>query len=146
MSRLIDKDALLNGINKILSEHLTIGVVATKIIDAIKDAPTIEPKQEEKCSLERELNKQRMFGYYDRIAEELKEEVEQTEPKQEWIPCEERLPEENGFYLVTADHWHDKAFRSTDLYSFIDGKWYTVHDDIIAWMSLPEPWNGEISE
>ena len=84
-------------------------------------------------------------NYYSHILEMI-DNAPTIEPKQEWIPCEERLPEENGFYLVTADHWHDKAFRSTDLYSFIDGKWYTVHDDIIAWMPLPEPWNGEISE
>ena len=45
MPRYIDADALMNKIGKILSEHLTIGVVATEIIDAIKDAPTIEPKQ-----------------------------------------------------------------------------------------------------
>ena len=45
MSRSIDADALMNKIGKVLSEHLTIGVVATEIIDAVKDAPTIEPKQ-----------------------------------------------------------------------------------------------------
>lgn len=62
------------------------------------------------------------------------------EPKQEWIPCSERLPEENSFYLVTADHYRDKAYRSTDMYLFVDGKWDTVHDDIIAWKPLPEPY------
>ena len=67
------------------------------------------------------------------------------EPKQEWIPCEERLPEEKGKeYLVTLAcidageyqmilQWYDgwncsKGHRRSEIHN------------VIAWMSLPEPY------
>ena len=53
-----------------------------------------------------------------------------------WIPVEERLPEEDGFYIATIDG------------EFEDDFW--VDDDIdykciIAWRPLPEPYRPERS-
>lgn len=64
--------------------------------------------------------------------------TEEKEPK--WIPCSERLPEENGEYLVTRE--------SKGIYKFVDivKKTNTSGDiasDIVAWMPLPEPYKGE---
>lgn len=61
------------------------------------------------------------------------------EPK--WIPVSERLPEENGEYLVTRE--------AKGVYKYVDivKKTNTSGDiasDIIAWMPLPEPWAGNI--
>lgn len=53
-----------------------------------------------------------------------------------WIPCSERLPEEEGYYItstcyneVYCDYWKGDSFDRTEM--------------IIAWMPLPEPYEGE---
>lgn len=64
-----------------------------------------------------------------------------------WIPVEERLPEEDGFYLCTMDGeivGQEEPF--TGLAEFENGLW--VDDDIdyrciIAWRPLPEPYRPE---
>lgn len=52
----------------------------------------------------------------------------------QWIPCSERLPEKDGYYLTTTmyrqvyrDYWNGDNFDRTEM--------------VIAWMPLPEPYN-----
>ena len=67
-----------------------------------------------------------------------------------WIPVEERLPEEDGFYIATIDGeiaGQEESF--VGLAEFEDDFW--VDDDIdykciIAWRPLPEPYRPERSE
>ena len=82
----------------------------------------------------------------------------------QWIPCSERLPEEDGDYWVTVDPRHvPPRYKSTDVITWHNGKWmmadYFVIDGegqkkpkyievpvnipIIAWMPLPEPYRAE---
>jgi hypothetical protein len=68
-------------------------------------------------------------------------------PKSEWIPVSERLPEENGVYLVTLEYVDD-----SEIVNEIDMAWfmYSEKDDsnngfhkaypIMAWQPLPEPY------
>ena len=64
-----------------------------------------------------------------------------------WIPVEERLPEEDGFYLCTMDGkivGEEEPF--TGISEFENGLW--IDDDIdyrciIAWRPLPEPYRPE---
>lgn len=61
----------------------------------------------------------------------------------DWIPCSERLPEENGSYIVTSMDYVD-TFEAV----FEAGEWFSIDycDDIknvIAWMPLPEPYKGK---
>ena len=66
------------------------------------------------------------------------EDIPSAQPEQRWIPCSERLPEDSNFYIVT---------RKDFLVGFI---WYSVfhgwewdgQNNIIAWMTLPEPYEG----
>lgn len=72
-----------------------------------------------------------------------------------WIPVTERLPEKYGRYLVTLD---DEGYRSVmPLYYGRIGRISTFYDSdseygdveycgVIAWMELPEPFNGEVEE
>lgn len=85
-------------------------------------------------------------------------------PAQRWIPCSERLPKEDGNYLVTFEEGYaeDYGFDSIGTAPFeVEcegfGIWqeefdrYTlgslgsdwVEIKVIAWMPLPEPWKGE---
>lgn len=61
--------------------------------------------------------------------------------KHQWIPCSERLPEENGYYLITIKfyHLHNEVTIGC---SFEDGEWFKVYKDdkVLAWMPLPEPY------
>ena len=74
-----------------------------------------------------------------------------AEAQQRWIPCSERLPEENGQYLITVKYVHVDGYD--DIYAehgeWTDGKWDMFcfgHcgkvENIIAWMPLPEPYQG----
>lgn len=85
-----------------------------------------------------------------------------TEPV--WIPCSERLPKEDGKYLVTIE-WRDNHFivetlyfvndlSSVDEYAFANDKkpgWYEYDNEygpnevrgVIAWMPRPEPYKGD---
>jgi hypothetical protein len=75
------------------------------------------------------------------------------ESKQEWIPCNERLPEEIGRYLCTVgapyrnpremyyapQEWADKSDRAT--WRSIDGN-YVFDWFVEAWMPLPPAYEG----
>ena len=57
-----------------------------------------------------------------------------------WIPVSERLPEENGEYLVTRE--------AKGIYKYVDIVKKTnasgnIASDIVAWMPLPEPYREE---
>lgn len=58
-----------------------------------------------------------------------------------WIPCEERLPSEDGDYLVTFSLMGVKF--PIEVCAFEDGKWDKyLYDGVLAWMPLPKPYEG----
>ena len=70
-----------------------------------------------------------------------------------WIPANERLPEEDGQYLITVKYKHVNDSYE-DVYAehgeWFNGEWDMFcfgHcgevEDITAWMPLPEPYGGE---
>lgn len=69
----------------------------------------------------------------------------------DWIPCSERLPEEDGQYLITVRYKHVDGYE--DVYAehgdWCDGNWDMFcfgHcgevESIPAWMPLPEAYQG----
>lgn len=54
----------------------------------------------------------------------------------QWIPCSERMPEEDGRYLCTYSDFG----ICVDFGLYTDGQWII---EPIAWMPLPQPWKGE---
>lgn len=72
-----------------------------------------------------------------------------------WIPCSERLPEEERFYIVTYKFDDEKNYKCHELYYGVadgenDASWY-IDDDcerlykpftVIAWQPLPEAYHG----
>ena len=68
-----------------------------------------------------------------------------------WIPVSERLPEEDGCYMVTMKI----PFYEAGAYGYITGtayyiscaiKWYDANGEVIAWMPLPEPYKEAENE
>ena len=82
-----------------------------------------------------------LMGYQDAA-----EAVEQVPAVQQWIPITDRLPEYAGVYLCTI--------QSGEHYSVMMCTWiparqmwmplmYGNHDNVIAWVPLPEPYRKE---
>ena len=66
-----------------------------------------------------------------------------------WIPCSERLPEDNGVYFVTLDddimprcidvrNFRNGVFEQRFIVSPVQGK--CQEKKVVAWMPLPEPY------
>ena len=88
------------------------------------------------------------FKLSDKIRKEWTDEIVKAltsaQPEQRWIPCSERQPDVNGWYITTISGeicGQDRAFSGMS--EFANGKW-TSGDDVdetemtIAWMPLPE--------
>ena len=67
----------------------------------------------------------------------------------DWIPCSERLPDESGDYICTIPLDEEETY--IDVLTFHKGRFYedddewgaTYHDDVLAWMPLPEPYRED---
>ncbi len=64
-------------------------------------------------------------------------------PKQRWISVTERLPEEDGRYLVCGA-------KGGIYHANYRGRWWTqvgcggkLVPSVVAWMPLPKPWEGD---
>lgn len=119
-----------------------------------------------KASVKRQCNncrKEGMKWMSDIVERAIIEELDNTPIAQpQWIPCSERLPEEEGMYIVCFDR---KQLRKNEYQIetsyWLDGKWqygmleryeykmaeYVIEPveylTVIAWMPLPEPYGGE---
>lgn len=93
-------------------------------------------------------------------AEFIKLALKALKQESRWIPCSERLPEENGRYLVTrglnacVSLWNRVYIVNySDLMGLKKEKiWWSgnvgksdfeKHDDVLAWMPLPKPYKAE---
>ena len=85
---------------------------------------------------------------YDMALDQADDAIKQLppiQPEPHWIPCGERLPEEEGFYLVTLEHDYG-AETNIRFFQFENGKRYWSlwgNENITAWMPKPEAYRGE---
>ena len=70
------------------------------------------------------------------------ESIINAELYSDWIPVMERLPKENGCYLVSVKNDHERRYSKTAW--FEKNTWF-ARQNIIAWMPLPEPYK-EVTE
>ena len=56
---------------------------------------------------------------------------------QQWIPCSERLPDQNGKYLVVGRQ------KAINILKFDGGRWYGKWG-VVAWLPLPSPYREEV--
>ena len=108
-----------------------------------------------------ELQKQTMYkeglpGSSLDIVNSLLDDLEEDEKENGWIPVSERLPEENGRYLVTFKYGIKVCLvgygscKRTVLGYPIGHGWYSLEetqyyakDSIIAWMPPPKPYEED---
>lgn len=123
-------------------------------MQAIKELPSVELPIKEKCCV---------CPHCDNC--DVNEDGTIERKKGEWIPCSERLPEEDGEYLV----WMQWNFEEEPSYSIVNydanaeafGEWHEYFDSytmgslgsdfrsferVFAWMPLPEPYEEEKDE
>ena len=64
-------------------------------------------------------------------------ELPSAQPGPQWIPCGERLPENDEPVLISHSHGVAKAWWNGRFWSSVSIKKYKT---VIAWMPLPEPY------
>ncbi|WP_373266509.1 DUF551 domain-containing protein [Hungatella hathewayi] len=84
-------------------------------------------------------------------AEELLKAVEEAENNMHWIPVADRLPKEDGYYLVTMlTPGNGRPY--TDFLYWDAGDWLTdeagdsvleQETKVVAWRPMPEPYQPE---
>lgn len=116
------------------------------------DADTLKTEMTKPIPYDKEIADKLWEGWHEcTIAvDRLINNAPTIEPK--WIPCSERLPSENGDYLVTLENGVVKILgysttqRTTypkGFYYIKDGfSWRHVQNPVVAWMPKPEPWKG----
>lgn len=84
--------------------------------------------------------------------------IQQMETVGRWIPCSERLPSEDGQYLVWAiisfvpDHVDDPSTYQGITIAGYYGNAHPINwlgtsvEKVLAWMPLPKPWKGADDE
>lgn len=79
-----------------------------------------------------------------RLHENALKQIEELKAECKWTPCSERLPNEEGYYIVTVPI-RDEAFVNMMFFhkgvfcEFDDENGDVEYDDVIAWMPLPKP-------
>lgn len=85
-------------------------------------------------------NAETVYEYIKKLCDDIKS----LPSAQQWIPCSERLPEDDGTYIVSGKWGSGKVSVGECEYYKHDGYFRTAWNfDVIAWMPLPEPYKGE---
>ena len=117
-----------------------------------KRLETLPTKESEYGEVYADIQSVDMFLEHNKILCGFINAIPSADRPQGWIPCSERLPSEQGQYLVTfplcnGEPWvYILSFNKGKFYE-TDDEWGDVeYDDVTAWMPLPEPWKGADDE
>ncbi len=59
---------------------------------------------------------------------------------QEWIPCSERLPKKNDYYLIQITNRDGSGLHM--MVAWYQNDHFFTDGIAVAWMPLPKPWKG----
>ena len=84
------------------------------------------------------------YGIPQEININIAESIINAEPYSDWIPCSERLPEDERNVLITyyddiTIGWYRKSENTWMIY---EGETNAEPDEVTAWMPLPESYKG----
>lgn len=79
------------------------------------------------------------------VAKETIKALPSAQPEQKWIPCSERLPTEDGVYLIAYEALGGGYGYDADTFHQNENKfgWYNGDGEAIAWMPIPELYRGD---
>ena len=108
-----------------------------ELTDAIKNVPSAEQEEFEWCYDCKEYDQEAHCCH--RWTKCIRQTIDEIKSSQ-WIPCSERLPEKDGYYLVTLNFEWGKEIEMGWLFN---GEWLNPNSHVtVAWCELPEPWEG----
>lgn len=174
MSDLISRQAAIDTIDEYDFEFPNyMERFVTELRDAMKAdikhdieaLPSAQPDLDEWCTDCSEYDQERhCCPRWNRVIRQTLKDAQPERKTGEWIPCSERLPEEDFWsgrgrqfsehVLVTIVNRGNDDERFTDIAQTVDGIWQLSHDvdgdcslpnwcEVIAWMPLPEPYKGD---
>ena len=138
---LISRKSLIDSLNRFAPEHFS-----ALVNDLIMKEPAVSfPQAHENDLISRQaaIDAMATWDWQDAYLpihfKQLLEVLPSAQPEQRWIPCSERLPEEDGLYLVTTS----KGQVQVHVFSHNgNSEEYWMRCDK-AWMPLPEPYREE---
>lgn len=110
--------------------------VLEKILEEIKNLKAKQDSENQDCCT----------GYLSALST-IEGIVSGVKENNDWIPASKRLPEENGYYLITVKELNYGEHVTMSFFDKYDMRgWQHVHmvnKKVTAWKSLPEPYKGE---
>ena len=96
----------------------------------------------------------RDLWHYEQALSEIKEMLETSQPEPQWIPCSpETMPKKTDYYLVQYTRKYCRNEMAVAFYSVEEARcdddytWeietFSDIKEVIAWMPLPEPYDGD---
>ena len=94
---------------------------------------------------------------YNKMAERLTE-LEYLLAEQRWVLVSQKLPKDNEYVLITIRRlkhiYNQRPFISVGYIGWNGTAWWCAHDgwcdlkniEVVAWMPLPKPYEGEYEE
>lgn len=121
------------------------------VIDVIDSLPSVQPDLDETCEDCKEYDSERhCCPRFSRVIKTTVDELRQAaQTERKWIPCSERLPEDNDYKPFS--YYEDGAVLICAKSGSIGFGWYYESTkswaneddrgvDVIAWTPLPEPY------
>ena len=146
---MISRQAAVDAVEELdIPEDMCVFEILSHIEVALGTLPSAQPKFDEWCDDCKEYDKERhCCPRWNRVIRETVDDMKAAQPG--WIPCSERLPEGEEKVIVSI---HDDSGDYAIDYS--SSGWYVPAGDfwvvenetnsrVIAWMPLPEPWEGD---
>ena len=108
--------------------------------DRLNSLPSAQLEPCEDCVSRKAVIRLLHSGYHSKSMIEEVKELPSAQPGQRWIPCSERLPDNDEAVLISNSHGVTKAWWNGRFWTSIAVKKYKT---VIAWMPLPEPYRED---
>ena len=119
-----------------------IGTMCSEMVEEKENQILVSVKQ----TIGYDINKEELVRALNYDRDQYQKGYEDGLNANRWILCDERLPEEEGWYLVTEV---DNSYIDVNMRLWVKEGWIMPQSidgkiKIVAWQPLPEPWkDGE---